>query len=239
LSLSAEAPGEALERDESLLDRVEPGGSVLVRWYIASSPAVVVGLGLRNRLADAVDLERCRRAGIEVLERRAGGGAVLLDEQMLCAAVCVALPHARVTDDLTASYRWLGDVLASALHQQGFLRASRVDVDAARQDVARLKARTDPVARGLLAACYGALSPHEVTLDGAKVVGLAQVRRRRAALFQAGVLLRDQSPLADLLRMPDEASRGALRDALRQRTAGLPQLDGERLMRDIDRALGV
>jgi lipoate-protein ligase A len=89
----------------------------------------------------------------------------------------------------------------------------------------------------LLAACYGALSPHEVALGRAKVVGLAQVRRRHAALFQAGVLLRDQSPLADLLRVPDEATRASVRTALTQRTAGLAQLDRERLITDVNRAL--
>ncbi len=37
---------------------------------------------------------------------------------------------------------------------------------------------------------------------GAKVVGLAQVRRQHAALFQVGILLRDQSPLADSAARP-------------------------------------
>jgi len=80
----------------------------------------------------------------------------------------------------------------------------------------------------LLATCYGALSPHEIVVDtahgAAKLVGLAQVRRRDAALFQFCVLLRDQSPLADYLRGASEPDREALRQALRQRTVGLESL---------------
>src|SRR5438270_746195 len=60
-----------------------------------------------------------------------------------------------------------------------------------------------------------------VVVGRQKLVGLAQVRRRDAALFQFGVLLRDQSSLAKYLRVPDEPSRAALRASLAERTVGL------------------
>lgn len=216
LSLPAEPPREALARDEALLDAVQPAGPHLERWYVAASPAVVVGLGLRHRVAEIVDLARCAAAGVEVLHRRAGGGAVLVDrDTMLCGAICLPLPHPLLGDDLTASYRWLGE------HLSARLGARRVEVAEARADVATLKSRGDPVARLLLGACYGALSPHEVVMGTAKLVGLAQIRRRHAALFQFGVLLQDQSALADLLVVPDESTREELRAELRRRTVGI------------------
>ncbi|MCA1645926.1 MAG: hypothetical protein LC797_10845, partial [Chloroflexi bacterium] len=170
-SLPAEPPREALLRDEALLDspaalvgEAGPHGSAepLVRWWVASSPAVVVGLGLRHRLDSIVDLERCRLAGVEVFERRAGGGALLLDEHMVCGAVCLPLPDPRLAADLTESYRWLGDLLTARLRALGVAGARRVEVSEARADVATLKAQSDPAARLLGATCYGALSPHEV-----------------------------------------------------------------------------
>lgn len=184
--------------------------------WMASSPAVVVGLGLHRRLAAIVDAERCRRAHVEVIERSAGGGALLLDEHMLCGAV--SLPISNVSQDVTESYRWLGDALLRAL---GVASARRVEVAEAREDVARLRASTSLVAGVLLTTCYGALSPHEIVVQHKKLVGLAQVRRRDTALFQFGILLRDQSALADYLNVPDEPTRERLRGALRQRTIGL------------------
>src|SRR6185437_7460724 len=110
-------------------------------------------------------LARCAAAGVEVLHRRAGGGAVLVDrDTMLCGAICLPLPHPLLGDDLTASYRWLGE------HLSARLGARRVEVAEARADVATLKSRGDPVARLLLGACYGALSPHEVVMGTAKLV---------------------------------------------------------------------
>ncbi|MCA1644619.1 MAG: hypothetical protein LC797_03820, partial [Chloroflexi bacterium] len=215
----------ALVGDEPPFRSTAPGSGLPVRWWAASSPAVVVGLGLRHRLASIVDLERCRRAGVEVLERRAGGGALLLDEHMLCGAVCVTLPDARFGSDLTDSYRWLGELLAAHLRARGVPEARRVEVAEARADVAALKSHPDAAARLLLATCYGALSPHEVWIRGAKLVGIAQVRRRQAALFQFGILLRDQSPLADYLQVPNETTRAELRKLLRQRTVGLNSID--------------
>ena len=60
-----------------------------------------------------------------------------------------------------------------------------------------------------------------VNTQGAKVVGFAQLRRQHKALFQIGILLRDQSPVADLLNVPDETSREALRRELERRSAAL------------------
>jgi len=224
LSLPAEDPRAALARDEALLGAVQPGGPFLERWYVADSPAVVVGLGLGQRLSEVVDRQRCEAAGVDVLQRRAGGGAVFVDRgSMLCGAICVPLPHVLVGDDLTASYRWLGEHLLERLGV-GVLGGRRVGVDEARADVGRLKSHGDELSRLLLKTCYGSLSPHEVVVGSAKLVGLAQVRRRHAALFQIGVLLQDQSPLADWLVVRDEGTREALKAALRHRTIGLGQL---------------
>ena len=215
LRLPAETPAQALLRDEALLSEV--GDEPVERWWVASSPAVVVGLGLRHRLASIVDLERCDAAGIEVLDRRAGGGAVLVDQHMLCGAIC--MPIGLVASDLTESYRSLADYF------HGLVPGRSVDVTEARADVALLRAREDPVSKLLLSTCYGALSPHEIVdAAGRKLVGLAQIRRRHAALFQFGILLRDQSLLADFLNVPDEPTREQFRAELQRRSVGLDQL---------------
>ncbi len=85
---------EAIAADEALLD--QPGAS---RLWVAEAPAVVVGLGLHHRLASVVDLDRAR--GIDVIARRAGGGALLLDERVICGAI--ALPIDEVSGDVTDS----------------------------------------------------------------------------------------------------------------------------------------
>jgi lipoate-protein ligase A len=216
LTLGHVSAPEGIAADEALLDL--PGS----RWWVSSTTSVVVGLGLHHRIASVVDLERCASMGVDVIPRRAGGGALLLDENVVCGAI--ALPISEVASDVTESYRWLGDLLAHSLRGLG-IRARRLDIDEARRDVAALRSAK---ASSLLNTCYGALSPHEVVVDtpegAAKLVGLAQVRRREVALFQFGILLCDQSPLADYLRLEDEGDRVSLRVALARRTIGLGSL---------------
>jgi lipoate-protein ligase A len=210
VTLSAEPPRDALARDEALLEAAEPK----VRWYTVTRPAVVLGLALHHRAATVIDEAACAKRGIEIVRRSAGGGGVLVEPGgMVCCTVCLPLPDARVSADLTDSYRWLGDYFASRLGLR------RVEVTEARADVAALRGQGHEL---LLNACYGALSPHEVVdARGAKVVGLAQVRRKHAALFQVGILLRDQSGLADLLNVPDEEARVRLRRELQRRSNGV------------------
>ena len=213
--LSAEPPLEAIGHDEALLDEpAAPQTRMQMHWWLPSSPAIVVGLGLRHRIHSVIDVDRTRAAGVTVLDRKAGGGAVYLDRaNMLCGAL--AVPTASVPADVTESYRWLGDTLLEALRYLG-VAAERVSTEDARANVARLRAARSP----LLSTCYGALSPHELTVEGKKLVGLAQVRRRETTLYVLGILLRDQSPLAEYLVGDDDT----LRAELARRTVGLSSL---------------
>lgn len=241
LRLPAEQPRLAIAADEALLDTAfragqsrgegrclvatspkEPGAERsdrAWRWWLPSSGAVVVGLALHHRLAEVVDLALCQAAGVEVVERRAGGGALLLDSaNMLCGAI--AVPTSEISGDITESYRWLGNHLIQALSTVG-IEARLVDVAEARDAVAQLRDAGSPLRN----TCFGALSPYEVLVENRKLVGLAQVRRRDVALFQLGILLEDQSRLADYLKLPDDPTRETLRQQLKARTVGLAELN--------------
>ncbi len=186
---------EQLARTEAMMLAVGEGRAPpSLRWYTYGRPTLVLGYG---QPAQDVDLEACRASGIPVLRRPAGGAAVLADPGLLGLAVALPVPHPLVLPDLTESYRWLGEVLASGLKGLG-VPARVVSVAEARADQAA--ARSDGVGRLRLAACFGSFSPYEVAVGSRKVAGLAQVRRRNVALYQCGVLLRfDGRLLASLL----------------------------------------
>ena len=79
-------------------------------------------LGSRQQL-DVVDVDACRRAGVDVVKRRSGGGVVLVEPGAMCwFDVVVPAGDARfasVAGDVGASMRWLGGQIAAALAQLG------------------------------------------------------------------------------------------------------------------------
>jgi lipoate-protein ligase A len=147
----------------------------------------VVGRGVRP---DGIDADWCARSGIPVLQRRSGGGPVLWDPDLVALDVVLPPGHPLAARDVTRAYAWLGEAIADALAGLGAPVAA-VGLEEAR----RLQARRDAASLTAARACFGGVSPFEVLgPDDRKCVGLAQVRRARGTIFQAGIPLRFDIP---------------------------------------------
>jgi len=161
--------------------------------------AVVLGRAQRDLLAGAA--AAAAPAGLEVLLRGAGGGAVLVGPWMIGLSVALPPAHALVGPGPVASYRWLGEGIAEVLQGLGVARAQALSPEA-------LRAQGAPSAPDW--ACFGGLSPWEVVAGGRKIAGLAQVRRRSGVLLVGGVLVDDppwERLCEALARPPAEAER--------------------------------
>lgn len=159
------------------------------RLWGYQAPGLVLGCSQRNTLGSDP------AAGIEVVSRQAGGGAVLVGPWMLSASVLLPNAHALVPGNLVASYRWLGELYAALLQDLG-IAAHAIAPEEAR-------ALQQAVPAELAWACYGGFSPWEVVVGQKKIVGLAQVRRRTGVLLVAGLLL-DRPDWALLVQAMDK-----------------------------------
>ena len=126
-------------------------------------------------------------AGIDVVRRRSGGGAVLVvPGDVLWVDVIVPAGDELWDDDVGRAAHWLGDVWVAALAALGV--AGEV------HEGALIRTAWSPQ------VCFAGLGPGEVVVDGRKVVGISQRRTRSAARFQCAALARwDPDALADLL----------------------------------------
>lgn len=160
----------------------------------ASGPALVLGSAQRD---DVVDQAACEQAGVEVVRRRSGGGAVLVaPDDLLWVDVVVPAGDPLWEADVGRAFHWLGDVWVAALGELG--TTAHVHRDGLRRT------------RWSDLVCFAGLGPGEVTTpDEAKVVGISQRRTREAARFQCAALGRwDPSALVELLALsPDERER--------------------------------
>lgn len=154
-----------------------------VWWFEVTEPAVVLGSTQPWSLVDRAVAET---AGIEVVRRRSGGGAVWL-EPGGATWIDVVLPRGDRLwlDDVSRSSRWLGDLWVEVLARLGHPGAVVHDGPMARPPGSDL-------------VCFAGLAPGEVTLGGRKVVGIAQRRSRLGARFQCAVPHTwDPRPLVD------------------------------------------
>ena len=117
-------------------------------------------------------------AGLPLVERRAGGGAVLVGPWMLSMSLAVPVDHSWVAGRSTGvSYDALGRAWTEALHLLG--------VDAHPAD----EAEAQRARAGLEWACFAGITRHEVLVGPRKIVGLAQRRHRHGVLYVAGLLV--------------------------------------------------
>ncbi len=145
-----------------------------VAWFVDLDREAVV-LGSRQR-AEILDGTRTEDWGIEIAERRSGGGLVhLVPGEHVWLDVTISRAHPAWTDDVVESMMWLGELWVGALASLGVeshIHRGRLDADALGDLI-----------------CFASIGPGEVVDPvGAKLVGISQRRTRDTARFQCTVL---------------------------------------------------
>jgi lipoate-protein ligase A len=156
-----------------------------------AAPALVLGSAQRD---EEVARAACAAAGVDLVRRRSGGGAVLVvPGEVLWVDLVVPSGDALWHDDVGRAFHWVGEVWAAALAELG------VEADVRRGALVH--------ARWSAAVCFAGLGPGEVTVDGHKVVGISQRRTRAGARFQCAALGRwDPGAIVPLLGLPPTAA---------------------------------
>jgi lipoate-protein ligase A len=126
-----------------------------------------------GRFQDARPYAEGYRSGLQIVRRPTGGGAVL-HRGDICYSIIAPIDEPLVVGSIRQSYQKIAAALAQGLALLGLPPL-----------------RQAPTRHSLPPAgwCFDAVAPHELTLDGAKLVGSAQVRRDGALLQQGSIRL--------------------------------------------------
>lgn len=187
-----------------------------VRFLCPDSPGVVLGSTQPHAVVDA---EAAEEAGIEVVRRPSGGGAVLVEPRRLVwVEVAIGADDPLWQADVARAGIWLGRVWQAALVSLA-VGALGPDTAGGGPGVAVAEATVRTEWSSLI--CFSGLGPGEVSVGGRKVVGVSQRRTRAGARFQCGALLAtDPTSLPALLAL-DPPARARATDALADSTLGL------------------
>jgi lipoate-protein ligase A len=166
--------------DEALLESRVNGDEhqpTTFRLYSWSPPALSLGRGQAQVGAHAPDYLREQRID---LVRRPTGGLAVLHEFEVTYCICGPLRREPFPGGVLDTYRRLASVWLAALERLGLVANS---VPEQKKSPA---GRPQPTG----ASCFAIPSAHEITVEGQKLVGSAQLRRRGAFLQHGSILLR-------------------------------------------------
>lgn len=191
--------------DRALLKSYQNGDleSPTLRVYRWNPPALSLGY---HQSAAELDIHRLRSAGIDLVRRPSGGGAVLHWSEFTYA-VAGPLGLAGIGGNFREVYASLASVLVETLN--------RLKIPA------RQLGESGP--ENFL--CFASLQGHEISVGGRKLVGSA-FRQTRRAFLQHGSLLTGPQHLSivDFMGTGEESERAARKESLRSRTTNLQEL---------------
>lgn len=173
--------------DEVLLNNL--GDMPTLRIYGWSPPAV--SIGYFQSMDAEVNVEECRRLGIDVIRRITGGGAVLHDSELTYSFLTKKYPQ-----NILESYELICGAVIDAIDSLGFVAG---------------------------------FSPlNDITINGRKVSGNAQTRKKNTLLQHGTILLNvDVEKMFSVLKIPSEKIRDKMISEAKQRVTSLEKSFGE------------
>jgi lipoate-protein ligase A len=179
--------------DEAILEAI--GGEKVpttLRLYAWVPPCL--SLGYAQPVED-VDQNALHERGWDIVRRPTGGRAILHTDE-LTYSVIGPLNEPRLAGSLLKSYHVLSSALLDALHRLGA------------QAQASPEAASLPGAPDQGPVCFEVPSNYEITVDGKKLVGSAQARRKEGVLQHGSLPLKgDLGRITQVLRFSDEQAR--------------------------------
>lgn len=176
--------------DEAILEAVSARTQPpTVRFYGWDPFCLSLGYGQRIRDADEAALHGY---GYDLVRRPTGGKAILHGDE-LTYSLALPIDHPLAQGDVIASYRRISEALTAMLVRLGMSPRSE-------------KQATGN--RGLGPVCFEVPSHYEITVNGKKLIGSAQVRHKEGILQHGSIPIEaDMTHIFDVLHFADERER--------------------------------
>ncbi len=185
--------------DESILEHIYRGeAKPTLRLYSWNPPCL--SLGHAQSFKD-VDVERLKSHGWDVVRRVTGGRAILHTDE-LTYSVTGSAEELVFAGGVLESYNRLAKALLHAVRELGLLVEIKEDV------TQNGILRHNPV-------CFEVPSTYEITVDGKKLIGSAQARKKEGVLQHGSLpLAGDLTRICDALIFESESARGTAKERL-------------------------
>lgn len=215
--------------DEAILTAVSARRAPPTLRFFGWSPPCL-SLGYAQPIAD-VDLARLSERGWGLVRRPTGGRAILHTDE-LTYSVIAPMDEPRVSGGVVESYRQLSAGLLRGLELLGLAARAEGRTDdgrppSAMDDDATSHTQFSTANAQPLPVCFEVPSDYEITANGKKLLGSAQVRKKGVVLQHGTLPLEgDIARICDALQFETEAERERVRTRVRSRAATVTDVLG-------------
>ncbi len=196
--------------DEAILAAIGAGDQPPTLRLYAWEPACL-SLGISQSAAEA-DFDSMDARGWQIVRRPTGGRAILHTDE-LTYSLTLPPDHRLAALDIVESYRQISGALMYALERLGAQPHS--------------ERRSEPAAKRPGAVCFEVPSHYEITVDGRKLAGSAQMRKKSGMLQHGSLpLYGDVARICDTLVYESDDAREAAKTVVRERATTLADAIG-------------
>jgi lipoate-protein ligase A len=163
--------------DDYLFRSLEEKATTFLRFYRWESPTVSIGYA--QKVDKVVDLDFCRKRGIDVVRRITGGKLVLHHKEV---TYCVCSSDAEIfSQKLLDSYKLISEALKRGLHAMG------IESNLAKETPSEYVRGTLP--------CFSHPARDEIERKGKKIIGSAQKRAGKKFIQHGSIPLEKEEDL--------------------------------------------
>ncbi len=179
-----------------------------IRFYQWSPPAV--SLGYFQDLQKEIDVDVCKNLGIDIVRRPTGGKAVLHDKELTYSFI-IKENHPLVNDSILETYKKISGGIIRGLSCLG-IKAKLVPLrEKLKSTPSGNEAKSKIPHSDIKSICFSVPSQYEVQVEGRKIVGSAQVRKKEIVLQHGSLLIElEKDKLFSVFNFPSAQIREKL-----------------------------
>jgi len=180
-----------------------------IRFYQWSPPAV--SLGYFQDLEKEIDVDVCKNLGIDIVRRPTGGKAVLHDKELTYSFI-IRESHPLVNDSILETYKKISGGMIRGLFYLG-IKAELVPLrEKLKSAPSGNEAKSEIPHSDIKSICFSIPSQYEVQVEGKKIVGSAQVRKKEIVLQHGSLLIElEKDKLFSVFNFPSAQIRERLK----------------------------
>ncbi|MBT7272694.1 MAG: lipoate--protein ligase family protein [Nitrospinaceae bacterium] len=206
--------------DRAILASCGSGESLpTLRLYSWEQPTLTVGYA--QDFAKEIDINRCQKLGIEIV-RRPTGGRALLHNHEVTYSFTAPIPHNKFPPSLLGAYKTVAKALLEGLKEVGVYGA--VLASGKKTTIGKHSFHSP--------SCLSSINHLEIEVQGAKLVGSAQRRTKKAFLQHGSILLDcDRGLVNSLFKFETDDARCRSMEILNHKVVTLSECLGKSMTR--------